>query len=48
MKYSNTLQESWPADGQLKSHTKKCSELKNNMVGHTIFAVWPTCWLGPY
>ena len=48
MKYSSTLQESRPADSQLKSHTKKCSEFKNNAVGHTIFVVQLTCQPGPY
>ena len=47
MKYSSALQESQPANGQLKSCTKKCSESKNNMVSHMIFAVQPTCQPGP-
>ena len=37
----------WPADSQLKSHTKKHSESENNAVGHTTFLVQPACWLGP-
>ena len=31
-----------PANGRLKSHTKKCLESENNMVGHMTFWVWPT------
>ena len=27
----------WLANGQLKSHTKKCSESENNAVGHMTF-----------
>ena len=50
MKYSSALykSESQPADCQLKSHTKKHSESENNVVGHMIFEVQPTCWPGPY
>ena len=48
MKYSSALQESQPADSQLKSRTKKCSESENNVVSHTIFVVWLTCQPGPY
>ena len=49
MRYSSTLHKSKSqlANGQLKSHTKKCSESENNVVGHMIFLVQPTCWLGP-
>ena len=36
-----------PANGRLKSHTKKHSESENNVVGHTTFLVQPACWLGP-
>ena len=36
-----------PADGQHKSHTKKCLEFENNAVGHTTFSGWLTCWPGP-
>ena len=35
------------ADARLKSHTKKCSESENNVVGHTTFSVWLACRLGP-
>ena len=50
MRYSSALHKlkSRPANGQLKSHTKKHSESENNVVSCTIFAVWPTCQLGPY
>ena len=37
-----------PANGRLKSHTKKHSESENNVVGHMIFLVQPTCQPGPY
>ena len=47
MRYSSALQESWPADGRLKSHTKKCSESKNNVVSCMIFTVRLTCRPGP-
>ena len=49
-KYSNTLHKSKSqplANGKLKSPTKKHLESKNNVVGHTIFTVQPTCQLGP-
>ena len=29
--------KNWPANGQLKSRTKKCLEFENNAVSHTIF-----------
>ena len=37
----------WPADGQLKSHTKKHSESENNEVSHTTFSVQLACQPGP-
>ena len=37
----------WPADGQLKSHTKRCLEFENNAVSCTTFLVQPACWPGP-
>ena len=42
------LQESRPADDQLKIVQKKCLESENNVVIHTIFVVWLTCQPGPY
>ena len=49
MRYSRALykSESQLADGQLKSHTKKCLEFENNVVGHMTFLVQLTCQLGP-
>ena len=35
-----------PADGRLKSRTKKSSESENNAVSHMTFLVWLTCQLG--
>ena len=31
------------ANGQHKSHMKKCLEFENNVVGCTTFVGWPTC-----
>ena len=39
---------SWAADGQLKSHTKRCLEFENNAVDCMIFAAQPAGQLGPY
>ena len=37
---------SWPANGQLKSHTKKCLEFENNVGGHMTFLIQPACQPG--
>ena len=37
----------WP-EANTKVIQKNCLEFENNAVNHTIFAVQPACWLGPY
>ena len=48
MLYKSALHgwRSQPAEGRLKSHTKKHLEFEKNAVNHTTFVVWLTSGLG--